>query len=86
MDRTAGRTSSSGTSIALHRDYDPLLGLKESAEYLSISPVRLRLMASMKEIAVVRAATQQGSPLKFRLSALNAWVKSHEIKPLRAAR
>ncbi|MBT9586055.1 helix-turn-helix domain-containing protein [bacterium] len=66
-----------------HRDYDPLFGLREAANYLGVSTDKLSLMARTRQIAVVRSSQKQGSPLKFRLSALNAWVKAHEIKPLR---
>mgnify|MGYP003375289496 FL=1 len=66
-----------------HRDYDPLLQLKEAAEYLGLSTDKLGVMARERQIAVVRSSQRKGSPLKFRLSALNAWIKAHEIKSLR---
>ena len=66
-----------------HRDYDPLLQLKEAAEYLGLSADKLSVMARERKIAVVRSTQKRGSPLRFRLSALNAWIKAHEIKSLR---
>lgn len=67
--------------LTSHPLYDPLLKIDEAAKYLCVSAVHLRLMATEKKIAVVRTCYQQGSPLKFRLSALNSWSKSHEVKP-----
>ena len=68
-----------------HRDHDPLYPLREAAKYLGLSPDKLSVMARMRQIAVVRTSQKRGSPMRFRLSALNSWIRTHEIKPLRSA-
>ena len=69
--------------LSAHPNYDPLLDLRESARYLSISEDSMGDLARNRQIAVVRS-TNNGK-MRFRLSALNAWIKSHELKPLRSA-
>lgn len=66
--------------------YDPLMRTDAAAEYLSIDPSALRRMARMREIAVVKkTGTGTGHPIRFRLSALNAWAARNEQKPLRGS-
>ena len=66
-------------------EHDPLYPLRDAAAYLGVSTDKLSVMARMRQIGVVRTSQAKGSPLRFRLSALNAWIRSHEIKPLRNA-
>lgn len=67
-----------------HPSYDPILDLVEAAQYLKIHPETLKRKARERDIASVRNAQKGGSKVRFRLSALNAWVRAHEIKPLRS--
>lgn len=71
------------TIVSEHSSYDPLLGLEDAANYLGLPRKRLLEMSRTREIASVRRIQKSGSPVRFRLSALNAWIKAHEIKPLR---
>lgn len=68
-----------------HPSYDPLLTAPEAAKYLGLHLETLQKMAKQRQIASVQTTPKQGSPRKFRLSALNAWVRAHEQRPLRAA-
>lgn len=68
-----------------HPAYDPLLTVKPSAEYLGMSTEALLQKARKREIACVRDSSKKGSPVKFRLSALNDWIRKHEVRPLRQA-
>lgn len=63
--------------------YDPALNTKDAAAYLSISTDHLLVMARERKIASVRFSQIKGSPVLFRLSALNDWMRSREVKPLR---
>lgn len=62
-----------------HPAYDPLLLTKAAAKYIGSAPETLLKMAHGGEIAVVRRSEAKGSPMKFRLSALNAWIREHEM-------
>ena len=66
-----------------HPNYDPLLDLRESAVYLSVSEDTMGDLARTRAIAVVRS-TANGK-MRFRLSELNRWIKAHEIKAIRTA-
>jgi excisionase family DNA binding protein len=63
--------------------YDPLLSVSEAANYIDRHPETLRQAVREREIACVR--THPRGPMKFRLSVLNAWVKSKE-QPARRLR
>lgn len=67
----------------VHPNHDPLYSLKQASEYLGISADRLAKMANLREIAAVRSVKKQGSPIRFRLSALNTWVRAHETRTAR---
>lgn len=69
--------------FASHPNYDPLLDLRAAARYLAVSEDSMGDLARNRQIAVVRS-TSNGK-MRFRLSALNSWIKSHELKPLRSA-
>lgn len=71
------------TVASEHSSFDPLLGLEEASNYLGLPRKRLLEMSRTREIASVRRVQKSGSPVRFRLSALNSWVRAHEIKPLR---
>jgi len=73
--------------MILHPNYDPLLSLKDAAAYLAMSPTKLSQLARMREIEFVREGDPWSSRarLKFRLSAINAWVKRYTI-PARGLR
>ncbi len=78
--------SRSSESLAQHAAYDPLLDSKESAAYLRMDVDNLLEKARMREIASVRNSAKKGSPVKFRLSALNKWIRDHEISQSRLSR
>jgi excisionase family DNA binding protein len=61
--------------------FDPLLDLKEAAEYVGRHPSTLRRAIRTREIACVRGDSRY-SHIRFRLSDLNAWVKS-QVQPVR---
>ena len=64
-----------------HPAYDPILGTADAAQYLGVHPETLKKWARLRQIASVRnSANPRGSEVRFRLSALNAWVKAHEIE------
>lgn len=65
-----------------HPAYDPLLTIHEGASYLGLHTETLKRMARTHEISCVRNSLKKGSNIKFRLSALNAWAESHEVKPV----
>lgn len=73
--------------MILSPNYDPLLSLKDAAAYLAMSPAKLSQLARMREIESVREGDSwmSKSRLKFRLSAINAWVKRYTI-PARGIR
>lgn len=73
--------------MILHPSYDPLLSLKDAAAYLAMSPTKLSQLARTREIESVREGDRWLSKarLKFRLSAVNAWVKRYTI-PARGLR
>jgi excisionase family DNA binding protein len=62
---------------------DPILSLKEAAEYLGRHPQTLRKAAQMKEIACIRRGRR--GKYFFRLSYLERWLKGQE-HPLRASK
>jgi excisionase family DNA binding protein len=62
---------------------NPMLRLREAAAYLAVSEDHLALMARRREIGVVRAAARRGSPMRFRISDLDAWAAKHVISPIR---
>lgn len=69
-----------------HPAYDPLFGIADAAQYLGVHTETLKKWARLRQIASVRSSVNhRGSEVRFRLSALNSWVKAHEIKPLRTA-
>ena len=69
MDKTK---QSRGNAVA----YDPLLSVSEAAEYVDRHPETLRKAVRAREIACVRKKAR--GRMQFRLSVLNAWVKSQE--------
>lgn len=78
------RQAKKALGLESHPGYDPLVSLTQAASYLEMSPDKLSLLARTRQIASVRTSQKRGSPVRFRLSVLNAWVKSHEIKALRS--
>jgi excisionase family DNA binding protein len=56
--------------------YDPLLSVAEAAAYIDRHPETLRQAVREREIACVR--NHPRGRMQFRLSVLNAWVKSKE--------
>jgi excisionase family DNA binding protein len=57
--------------------YDPVMSTKQAAAYLSISEDELKRRARRGDVSSIRAPGVR-SRLKFRLSALNLWLKEHE--------
>lgn len=68
-----------------HAAFDPLLRAKDAADYLGVSVKTLRAMANQRQIASVRPAKSSGCPMRFKLSALNAWARRCETPALKAA-
>ena len=64
-----------------HAAFDPLMGVEEAAQYLAIHPETLLTKARRREIACVKASGSKAR-VKFRLSALNQWIRANE-KPAR---
>ena len=73
-------------NLSEHAAYDPLLDSKDSAAYVRMSVDTLLDKARRREIASVRDSSKKGSPVKFRLSALNKWIRAHEISQSRLSR
>ena len=73
-------------SIVQHPNHDPLYSLKQASEYTGISMAHLARLANSREIPVFRAFKKQGSPIRFRLSALNAYIRAHESRVARTPR
>ena len=69
--------------LAAHLAYDPLFLVDEAANYLKTHPESVRQLARDGKISYVQAT--QGGRFKFRLSALNAYAESLEVKPRRSA-
>lgn len=63
-----------------HAAFDPLLGVEEAAQYLAIHSETLLAKARRREISCVKAKSGAKARVKFRLSALNSWVRENEIK------
>jgi excisionase family DNA binding protein len=61
--------------------FDPLLDLKEAADYIGRHPSTLRRAVKAREIACVRGSSRY-SHIRIRLSDLNAWVKG-QLQPAR---
>ena len=56
-------------------DFNPALKLKNAAEYLSIHPESLRLLAREGKITSSRPTGPKGS-LRFQIADLNAWLEA----------
>ena len=67
-------------------NFDPLLDAQEGADYLKMGTETLLEKARLREIACVRDSRKRGSPVKFRLSALNQWIRAHEISQSRLSK
>lgn len=78
--RSSGTTASAATN---NPGFDPLMSLAESAAYLGVATKTLAKMAREREIGCVRRNVKPGSPVRFRLSDLNKWVRAHETTPVR---
>ena len=76
-------TTSTAKAPTQHKDYDPLLTVEEAANYLAVHAETIRRMIRSRQISCVRASATKGSNAKIRLSVLNAWVRTHEIKAVR---
>jgi len=63
--------------------HDPVYNTQEAASYLGMHEETLKKMARQREIGHVRSVRGKGSPVKFRLSDLNAWAEARQIRPLR---
>ncbi len=70
-------------AIAEHPSYDPLMTSDSAAQYLGMNPETLLRLARTREIACVRMTARKGSPVKFRLSTLNSWIRRHEQTPMK---
>ena len=64
--------------------YEPLLTVAEAAEYVCRCRETIRRAVRARELACVRGP-KRASHLRFRLSDLNAWIKSHEQPARRLA-
>lgn len=63
--------------------YDPLMTFKEVIAYARTSDPTLRRAVSEREIACVRNGAR--GHLKFRLSAVNAWIRKQEVAATRVS-
>lgn len=66
-----------------HAAFDPLMDVAEAAQYLALHPETILTKARRREIACVKASGTKAR-VKFRLSALNQWIRANE-KPARRA-
>ncbi len=57
------------------------LGVKEAAEYMSMTVSALYSLTSMRKIPFIKLGKARKAPLKFDIRKLEKWMDEQEVKP-----